>query len=240
METDILYKCHACDSLHSPRLNQSVISHYMDECPSIGDKLEGLNYWLYPVQFIETVNHLPLLNHFHDEKFSVQMKALATIAHEGQKRDGGNPYIVHPGRIAGRVRNHRIASEVTEAVAWGHDCIEDTVLNYAFIERHFPGTNIAFHIQELTNVSKYKIPKENRKTRKEFDRNRIAKASVEAKVIKMFDRIDNVSDMAGKEEGFAQLYCDESVLLAKVLRSADRELNDELLEAIEQCRKAHT
>lgn len=47
-------------------------------------------------------------------------KQIATKAHEGQKRRGGDPYITHPARIAARVENR------LKPIAWLHDVPEDT------------------------------------------------------------------------------------------------------------------
>lgn len=58
-------------------------------------------------------------------------KKIASMAHEGQfRRDGEEPYIVHPARVAKRVAkefdNHIEDSEFFVAVAWLHDSIEDS------------------------------------------------------------------------------------------------------------------
>lgn len=47
---------------------------------------------------------------------------IATKAHEGQKRWGGEPYITHPEEVASKFPY----SEELQIVAWLHDVIEDT------------------------------------------------------------------------------------------------------------------
>lgn len=48
-------------------------------------------------------------------------QAWATVAHDGQSRKGaGEPYIVHPQRVADRVQGWR-----RKTLAWLHDTIED-------------------------------------------------------------------------------------------------------------------
>ena len=44
---------------------------------------------------------------------------IATSAHNGQTRRGGDPYITHPARIAARVEDR------LKPIAWLHDVVED-------------------------------------------------------------------------------------------------------------------
>lgn len=65
-------------------------------------------------------------------------KGFAYAAHAGQyRRDGKTPYIRHSMDVASRV-----ASDDEKAVAWLHDCIEDsenqTFTRNALIELHLP------------------------------------------------------------------------------------------------------
>lgn len=52
-------------------------------------------------------------------------KKVATAAHEGQTRRGGDPYITHPARIAARVDDR------LKPIAWLHDVVEDTNITVA-------------------------------------------------------------------------------------------------------------
>ena len=45
---------------------------------------------------------------------------IATMAHEGQKRTDGSPYIKHPARVASAVEDR------LKPIAWLHDVVEDT------------------------------------------------------------------------------------------------------------------
>lgn len=55
-------------------------------------------------------------------------KEFATIAHQGQTRWGGDPYITHPAAVVEKVKH---LGPKYEAVAWLHDVLEDT--KYSFI-----------------------------------------------------------------------------------------------------------
>ena len=57
---------------------------------------------------------------------------------------------------------------------------------------------------------------------------------MEAKIIKLLDRIDNLQEMVEAPGNFRRKYCDESRLLADVIGDADPELKAELLEGIER------
>ena len=61
-------------------------------------------------------------------------KEIATEAHEGQKRIGGLPYIIHPEAVAGLVDTME-----EKVVAWLHDVLEDTDLTeYDLIAKGIP------------------------------------------------------------------------------------------------------
>lgn len=60
---------------------------------------------------------------------------IARQAHEGQfRRDGVTPYIAHPERVVARLRTMGITDEVTLAVAWLHDVVEDVDSGLDMIE----------------------------------------------------------------------------------------------------------
>lgn len=158
----------------------------------------------------------------------------AEKAHRGQVRKyTGRPYIEHPMRVAGRTSLIPFINEDMVAAAWMHDVLEDC-----------PGFEIPAifspwcyrTICELTNPSK-QHPELNRAARKAMDREHIAKASREAKIIKLIDRIDNLNEMVGADTGFINLYAEESFLLAEALLSSDTviaALIDELHECLDR------
>jgi len=53
---------------------------------------------------------------------------IAVLGHKDQFRVGGNPYIVHPARVALAVQHHGYQAM---QVAWMHDLIEDTTVTLA-------------------------------------------------------------------------------------------------------------
>ena len=166
-------------------------------------------------------------------KMNLILKAasFAEMAHRGQKRKyDGRAYIHHPMRVAGRASMLPGVTEEMVAAAWLHDVLEDTKVTPFEMEKEF-GEKVLKLVIELTNVSKdLDLP---RAERKRMDREHAAKVSVEAKRIKMLDRIDNVSDMVGADIGFAIKYIEESKLLADAIGDADRDLQQELRATID-------
>ena len=154
----------------------------------------------------------------------------ATKAHDGQLRKGSKtPYIKHPKRVAALVRKHPKATKDMIAAAYLHDTVEDCPgITIGMIRNEF-GNRISKLVGWLTN-EKHK-PNLPRAERKRLDRERLAKAPAEAKIIKLLDRIDNLSDGAGLDENFKKLYAQESILLAEVLKDADEGLAKELVTA---------
>lgn len=151
----------------------------------------------------------------------------AAHMHQGQLRAGGEEYIVHPIRVSNRLGSLGAGPEVL-AAALLHDVIEDTAVPLRVITFLY-GINVAKLVGELTNASKLEHPQASRAERKRIDRERIAKISPEAKLIKLVDRIDNLREIDAKGEKFAKLYRQESLLLLnECLRGINAELEKEL------------
>ena len=154
----------------------------------------------------------------------------AREAHKNQRRKySGRPYIEHPGRVAARVAIHPCATETMVIAAWLHDVVEDTGVELTEISDLF-GAEVAALVGELTNPSKGSSAP--RRERKAQDRDQLAQASREAKIIKLLDRIDNLNELAGAPSEFASTYSEESRLLAEAIGDADYNLKQELLAMI--------
>ncbi len=158
--------------------------------------------------------------------------AFARQAHDGQRRKyNDRPYIAHPARVAGRVAAHPLATETMVAAALLHDVVEDTPHTLEEVSAEF-GPEVARLVAELTNPSKgSKAP---RCERKQLDRDHLAQVTLEAWIIKLLDRIDNLQEMVDAPGNFRRKYCEESRLLADVISDADPELKAELLDSIER------
>ncbi len=123
------------------------------------------------------------------------------------------PYEVHLKSVAD------IVSQVTKnqnmiSAAWLHDVVEDTPATFEDIERIF-GNDIAYLVHELTDVSTYDDG--NRALRKCIDRDHIAKASDQAKIVKLADLIDNCTDICANDVGFGRVFLNEMKALLDII-----------------------
>ena len=158
--------------------------------------------------------------------------AFAQQAHQGQMRKDGQPYITHPARVATAAILHGM-DETAVCAAWLHDVIEDCDVAHQVVFDFF-GDAVRNLVVELTNEPYPKsIP---RPERKKMDRERIARASREAKQLKLLDRIDNIGDMVGYSLKFLRIYLEESELLLQAIADADEVLAQRLQSIIDRQR----
>lgn len=165
------------------------------------------------------------------ERNIVEASALARKAHAGQMRKyTGRAYIEHPARVAQAVWCIEGSTPEMVAAAWLHDVVEDTSVGLEEIRSLF-GNGVADLVDWLTNPSKgMSLP---RAERKRIDRDHLAKAPREAKIIKMLDCLDNLSEMDAAPAGFKKLYGEESLLLAQAIGDAEPNIRSKIVEAAE-------
>ena len=154
---------------------------------------------------------------------------LASLAHAGQFRKYSNSdqaYICHPMRVAGQVSLVPNATNEMIAAAWLHDTIEDTEVDEGLLKKEF-GPEVAKLVVEVTNPSR-DFPSLKRFERKVIDREYLKSVSNEAKIIKLADSIDNLTDLKNDplvSEGFKKLYPSEiRQLLNESLQGAESSL----------------
>ena len=141
----------------------------------------------------------------------IKAARIANELHKGQFRKSGHvAYIIHPIRVAGAVAAHPLSTVEMVSAAFLHDTIEDTSYSKDQMLCDF-GSDITNLAVELTNVEKNM--ELSREERKKIDRNRIKIISRKAKIIKMFDRIDNLYDLKDHSIKFIRIYLKESKLL---------------------------
>ncbi len=151
-------------------------------------------------------------------------KHMAVQAHEsiGQVRKySGRPYYTHPLEVAALVAT-RTSDEEVLAAACLHDVLEDVapqnpLYNEDWILREF-GQKVLNIVVELTNVyTKEAYPQFNRKVRKALEKERLSKASDEAKLVKRADLHHNTGEMDENNDGFTAKWRHEKEELEKVL-----------------------
>lgn len=151
-------------------------------------------------------------------------RAFALAAHQavGQKRKyTGDPYFMHPERVAQIVAETGTATNAMVCAAFLHDVLEDTQVREADIDEVF-GPLVSKLVVELTNTT----PKSagNRAKRFQIEKARIALISPEAKTIKLADLIDNGGSIITADPSFAKVYMAEKRELLDVLANGDDHL----------------
>jgi (p)ppGpp synthase/HD superfamily hydrolase len=151
-------------------------------------------------------------------------RCFAIAAHGDQVRKyTGEPYWFHLEEVAIMVRLVG-GSPAMVAAAWLHDTVEDTSTSLIFDIYGTFGQEVGDLVDALTDVSK---PEDgNRKTRKQLDLDHIAKASPNAKTIKLADIISNTRSITHYDPEFAKVYIPERLAMLAVLGEGDQRLFD--------------
>lgn len=123
----------------------------------------------------------------------------ATEKHKGQFRDNGDPYIVHPIRVAKIVDQYKGQTsknrEILLAAALLHDTLEDTYTSYKELSENF-GKIVASMVVELTTAPY--VPKMIGKAK--YLSEKMIDMTSYSLIIKLADRLDNLSDLANSTE----------------------------------------
>src|SRR5450755_4614533 len=112
-------------------------------------------------------------------------------AHSGQKRKSGEPYFIHPARVAGIITELKLD---TASVCAGllHDVVEDTLASTKDIEREF-GAEIANLVDGVTKLGKINFTSKEDRQAENFRKMVVAMArDIRVLLIKLCDRVDNM------------------------------------------------
>ncbi|MEO9233657.1 MAG: RelA/SpoT family protein, partial [Polyangiaceae bacterium] len=115
-------------------------------------------------------------------------------AHSGQKRKSGEPYFIHPARVAGIITELKLD---TASVCAGllHDVVEDTLASTADIEREF-GAEVATLVDGVTKLSKINFTSKEDRQAENFRKMVVAMArDIRVLLVKLCDRVDNMRSM---------------------------------------------
>lgn len=151
-------------------------------------------------------------------EFTLSYKAMmfARVAHKEQSRKyTGNPYFDHLAEVAGITASIGLRDDVSMAVCWLHDCIEDQAVTVDQLTLEF-NNQISEGVLLLSDLEQG-----NRLERKAASRERLSHAPGWVQTIKCADLISNTSSIVKHDPDFAKVYLDEKRLLLDVMTEAN-------------------
>ncbi len=132
---------------------------------------------------------------FNEKEVAIVEKAFETASqrHQGQKRQSGEPYIIHPVSVAKIVLDYGMDYQ-SVAAAMLHDTVEDTDLTLEEVKKEF-GAEVAALVDGLTKLGKVPLDiKDKEEQQAENVRKMLLAMSEDIRVIiiKLADRLHNI------------------------------------------------
>jgi (p)ppGpp synthase/HD superfamily hydrolase len=151
--------------------------------------------------------------------------------HEGQTRKTGEPYIMHPLRVARFVADWGFESDVICA-ALLHDCVEDCNTSLDDITRLF-GTSVSIIVDAVTSLDK-ELENATNLTKEEIDRlsdiKLKEKMTEKALFVKAADRLDNLNtiDTFPEEKKIKKALHTREVIIPMLMKEEAFKIIDQL------------
>jgi len=130
-----------------------------------------------------------------DTSLIVRAAETATVAHAGQLRRSGEPYITHPIAVAGIVADLGLDA-MTVAAALLHDAVEDTGVTTEVIDRDF-GPAVALIVDGVTKLDRLQFDSKEAQQAATVRKMLVAMANDwRVLIIKLADRLHNMRTLA--------------------------------------------
>jgi len=139
----------------------------------------------------DLIKKIKTYNAFFNPKTLSKAYSFAVNAHKHQKRDAGEPYIIHPVAVADILTDLKLDS-ATITTGLLHDTIEDTKATYKSVEKEF-GKEVADLVDGVTKISQLE-GKAISNSKAENFRKLILATSKDIRVllVKLADRLHNM------------------------------------------------
>ncbi|MCL2827085.1 MAG: HD domain-containing protein, partial [Eggerthellaceae bacterium] len=123
----------------------------------------------------------------------------ACVAHEGQCRKTGEPFIAHPVEVSFILADLRMDAE-TLCAALLHDTVEDSSVEVATIEKEF-GPQVALLVDGVTKITRIEVDSLTDKQAEPLRKMFVAMSKdIRVIVIKLADRLHNMRTLAALNE----------------------------------------
>jgi GTP diphosphokinase / guanosine-3',5'-bis(diphosphate) 3'-diphosphatase len=130
-----------------------------------------------------------------DTAIIVRAAETATVAHAGQRRRSGEPYITHPIAVSGIVADLGLDAQ-TVAAALLHDAVEDTGITTEDIQRDF-GAAVALIVEGVTKLDRLQFDSKEAQQAATVRKMLVAMADDwRVLIIKLADRLHNMRTLA--------------------------------------------
>ncbi len=148
-----------------------------------------------PVRINDIIDRVVSYNPQADTDFLRKAYIFSAKVHAGQKRESGEPYLIHPLEVAYILADLEM-DVATVAAGLLHDTIEDTLVSYEDLKMEF-GEEVAFLVEGVTKISKI-VGKSNIRSEEEEQAENLRKMilamgkDLRVIVIKLADRLHNM------------------------------------------------
>jgi GTP pyrophosphokinase len=130
--------------------------------------------------------------------------------HKDQKRNSGEPYLIHPLEVAGILVDMRLDA-ITIAAGLLHDTVEDTLATLEEIEQLF-GEEVAFLVEGLTKIARVEFTSARERQAENFRKMLVAMSKdIRILLIKLVDRLHNMRTLAFLSEDKARRIAQETL-----------------------------
>ena len=139
----------------------------------------------------ELIEKVKNYNRFLNPETLSKAYKFALNAHKNQKRDAGDPYIVHPVAVASILTDLKLDS-ATITTGLLHDTIEDTKATYKTVEKEF-GKEIADLVDGVTKISQLEGKAISNSKAENFRKLILATSKdIRVLIVKLADRLHNM------------------------------------------------